>query len=182
MRQKQRRASLVLLGTMTVFWTIGLVTPASAEVTAGGCTGTAEFSDGTSVSVDTPLSEVIVVPEADTVNYNGSINLPPPDDEVPFNGSIVVRLPRVLWTVVTWSGETVEVSDAGTYHYEVPSYVPRGIQFEVSGNHTQQGQTCGARVTMKLDGSPGTAALIAATGTLVFGAATIAAGSKKRGA
>lgn len=181
MGNRQRRASLILLGTITMFWTIATVAPVSAEVTAGGCTGEAQFSDGTIVTVATPLDQVIVVPERDNVTYRGSINLPPPDDEVPFSGSIVVRLPRTNWTVVTWSGETVEVSDAGIYVYEVPSYVPRGIQFQVSGAHTQLGQTCGARVTMKLDGSPSTAAYIAATGTLVFGAATIGAGSRKRG-
>jgi len=179
MKQRQRRASLILLGTMSVFLTIGLVSPASAEVTSGGCTGTATFSDNTVASVSTPLDEVIVVPETDTVIYQGNINLPAPGDPVPFSGNIVVQLPRVPWTVVNWSGMTEEVSDAGTYFYQVPSYVPRGIQFQVSGTHTQQGQTCGARVTMKLDGDPGAAALIAATGTLVFGAATLGAGRKR---
>ncbi|RLE15995.1 MAG: hypothetical protein DRJ28_02650 [Actinobacteria bacterium] len=180
MRDKRRTASIVLLGTITMFWAVGLASPAGAEVFQGGCTGSAEFSDGTTVTESTPLSEVVIVPEEDTVVYQGSINLPPPDDEVPFAGGVDVRLPRFNWTVVPWSGETVEVSDAGTYTYDVPGFVPRGVQLEVSAAHTQQGQDCAVAVTMKLDGDPGAAALIGATGTVVFGAATIGAGMKKR--
>ncbi len=180
MRDRRRTASLVLLGTITIFLVVGLAPPAGAEVFQGGCTGSAAFSDGTTVTESTPLSQVVIVPDGDTVEYEGSINLPPPDDEVPFSGGVSVRLPLVSWTVVDWSDETVEVSDAGTYTYEVPGFVPRGVQLEVSATHTQQGQTCLVAVTMKLDGDPGAAALIGATGTVVFGAATIGAGVKKR--
>jgi len=172
MRNRRKTASAVLLGTITIFWVVGLAAPAGAEVFQGGCTGSATFSDGTTVTESTPLSEVVVVPEADSVIYAGSINLPPPDDEVPFAGGITVQLPRFGWTVVDWADETKEVSDAGTYAYEVPGFVPRGIQLEVSASHTQ--------LTMKLAGDPGAAALIGATGTVVFLAATIGAGVKKK--
>ncbi len=180
MRDKRRTASIVLLGTITIFWVIGLAPPAGAEVFQGACTGSASFSDGTTVTESTPLSQVVIVPDGDTVSYEGSINLPPPDDEVPFAGGVDVRLPRFNWTVVPWSGDTVEVSDAGTYTYDVPGFVPRGVQLEVSATHIQQGQTCVVAVTMKLDGDPGPAALIAVTGTVVFAAATIGAGVKKK--
>ncbi len=180
MREKRRTPSIVLLGAITIFWVIGMAPPAGAEVFQGGCTGSARFSDGTTVTESTPLSEVVIVPEEDSVAYQGSINLPPPDDEVPFSGGVDVRLPRFNWTVVPWSGETVEVSDAGVYTYDVPGFVPRGVQLEVSAVHIQQGQTCVVAVTMKLDGDPGPAALIAVTGTVVFGAATIGAGVKRR--
>ncbi|MFV1961292.1 MAG: hypothetical protein ACC683_06940 [Acidimicrobiia bacterium] len=180
MRDRRRTASAVLLGTITIFWAVGLAAPAGAEVFQGGCTGSATFSDGTIVTESTPLSQVVVVPEADSVVYQGSINLPPPDDEVPFAGGITVQLPRFGWTVVDWADETKEVSDAGTYAYEVPGFVPRGVQLEVSASHTQLGQTCVVAVTMKLDGDPGAAALIGATGTVVFAAATIGAGVKKK--
>lgn len=180
MRHKRRTASTLLLGTITIFWVVGLAPPAGAEVIQGGCTGSAVFSDGTTVTESTPLSQVVIVPEEDSVVYQGSINLPPPDSEEPFSGGVDVRLPRFNWTVVPWSGETLEVSDSGSYTYDVPGFVPRGVQLEVSAVHSQRGQTCAVAVTMKLDGDPGAAALIGATGAVVFGAATIGAGVKKK--
>jgi len=180
MRLKRRTASLVLLGTITMFSAVGLVAPANAEVFQGGCTGSAVFSDGTTVTESTPLSEVVVVPEEDSVVYQGSINLPPPDEEVPFSGAVSVRLPRFNWAVVSWEDTTEEVSAGGTYSYEVPGFVPRGVQLEVSASHTQQGQTCDVAVTMKLDGDPGAAAIISATGMVVFAVGTLGAGIKKK--
>ncbi len=180
MADKRRMASLLLLGTITVFWVVGLAAPVSAEVIQGGCTGSAEFSDGTKVTESTPLSEVVIVPVEDSVVYQGSINLPPPDDEVPFEGNVSVRLPRFNWAVVSWDDTTEEVSAGGTYAYEIPGFVPRSVQLEVSASHTQMGQTCVVAVTMKLDGDPGPAAIISAAGALVFGAATLGAGVKKK--
>ncbi len=180
MRDKRRSASIVLVGAITIFWVIGMAPPAGAEVFQGGCTGSAAFSDGTTVTESTPLSQVVIVPDGDTVAYKGSINLPAPADEVPFAGGVSVRLPRFSWTVIDWSDGTVEVSASGSYTYEVPGFVPKGVQLEVSAKHIQQGQTCVVAVTMKLDGDPGPAALIAVTATVVFGAATIGAGVKKK--
>lgn len=181
MRDRRRTASVVLLGTITMFMVVGLGAPAGAEVIQGGCTGSARFSDGTTVTERTPLSETIIVPDGDTVAWAGNINLPPPDDEVPFSGGIDVRLPIGGWTVVGWGGETLEVSDAGLYTYTVPGFVPRGTGgLEVTATHTQLGQTCVVAVTMALDGDAGAAAIIGATGTLVFGLATVGAGFKKK--
>ena len=180
MRRRQRMASLVLLGTITGFWVVGMAAPANAEVFQGGCTGSAEFSDGTKVTESTPLDEVVIVPEMDSVTYQGSINLPPPDDEVPFSGNVSVRLPRFNWAVVSWADTTEEVSAGGVYVYEVPGFVPRGVQLEVSAAHTQQGQTCAVAVTMKLNGDPGPAAIISAAGMVVFAAGTLGAGMKKK--
>lgn len=181
MQNRRRTSSLVLLGTITIFWVIGLAAPAGAEVIQGGCTGSVTFSDGTTVTESTPLSQVVIVPGDDTVGYEGSINLDPPGEPVPFSGGVDVRLPFGGWTVVPWGGDTEAVSADGDYAYVVPGFVPRGTGgLEVTALHIQQGQTCVVAVTMALAGDPGPAALIGATGTVVFGAAMIGAGIKKK--
>ncbi|GMQ92882.1 MAG: hypothetical protein BMS9Abin12_0359 [Acidimicrobiia bacterium] len=180
MGDRRKAASLVLLGTITAFWVVGLAAPANAEVFQGKCTGSAAFTDNTTVTESTPLSKVVVVPEKDTVQWAGNINLPAPPNEVPFFGAVSVRLPRFNWAVADWDGDTVEVSDSGAYTYEVPGFVPRGVQLEVTASHTQLGQTCVVAVTMKLAGSPGAAAIISAIGALVFGVATLGAGVKRK--
>lgn len=172
----------MVLGALAALWVAVLAAPAGAEVRSGGCTGSATFSNGVVVTESQPIDEVVVVPDKDDVIYEGSINLPPPDDEVPFNGGVNVRLPIGNWSVVTWSGETVEVSDAGIYPYEVPPSVPRGTGgLEVTAAHNQQGQECLVAVTMALEGDPGTTAIVAAAGAAVFFAGTMAAGVKKKG-
>jgi hypothetical protein len=180
MANRQRTASIVLLGSITMLWVASLAAPANAEVFQGSCTGSATFSDATVVTEKTPVSEVVLVPEKDTVQWKGDTHLDPPGDEVPFVGNVSVALPRFNWIVADWSGDTKEVKDEGSYSYEVPGFVPRGVQFEVTGEHTQQGQTCVVTVTMKVAGDRGPEAIIAATGTAVFALATLGAGVKKR--
>ena len=179
--QRRRRASLGMLGVITILWVGAMAAPASSEVIEGGCTGDATFSDGTKVDQSTPLGTTVIVPDGDTVTYNGSINKPKPDGPVRFDGGIDVRLPFGGWTVVTWGGDTEEVSITnGTYTYEVPGFVPRGTGgLEVTATHVQLGQTCVVAVTMALEGDPGPAAIIGATGTLVFAAGIIGAGFRK---
>lgn len=184
MARNRRLGVLVVLGTMTMFSVATLSAPAGAVVTAG-CTGSATFSNGTVVTAEQPLSVVSVVPAEDTVAYNGAIDIPkPPDDSpIPFVGGVGARVAGISsWTVVSWSGETVEVSDSGTHKYEVPDWVPRGTgTINVLVAHTQGGKTCNAEVNVTLDGSPGAAAVVAATGTLVFAAGVLGAGVKKKG-
>jgi hypothetical protein len=181
--RRPRSAALTLLGPLTILWVVGLATPATAEVLEGGCTGSATFTNGTTVDQSTPLSTTVVVPDGDTVTYSGSINLPPPPKPESFEGGIDVRLPFGGWTVVSWGPddtETVSITD-GTYTYSVPGFVPRGTGgLEVTAIHIQQGQTCKVALTMALEGDPGAAAIIGATGTAVFAAGVIGAGIKKK--
>jgi hypothetical protein len=180
MANRRKTASALLLGTITMLWATGLAAPANAEVYEGSCTGSATFTDGTKVTESHSIDDVVLVPEKDTVQWEGNTHLDPPSDEVPFFGNVSVALPRFNWVVADWDGDTVEVKDKGSYTYEVPSFVPRGVQFEVTGEHTQQGQTCVVAVTMKVDGERGPEAIIAATGTAVFALATLGAGMKKK--
>ena len=163
-----------------------IAAPAGAEVIQGPCVGLAEFSNGTTVTESTPISVVNKVPIKDEVLYAGDTTLDAPDEEEPFSGNVTVRLPlRQDWVVVKWpdppDAKTKEVAAAGTYAYEVPSWIPRGTGgLEVTAYHTQRGQECAVAVTMTIDGSPGPAAIIGATGTAVFAAGVVGAGFKRK--
>jgi hypothetical protein len=185
MRRRKRLAAISVLGSLVMLMVATLATPASAEVIQSGCTGSAEFSNGTKVNESTPLSEVFEVPaKDDNVIYAGAIDLEPADEPEPFGGDVSVRLPLGgSWVAASWPvppGETESVSDTGTYSYEVPSFLPRGTGgMEVTAFHQQRGVTCEVAVTLALAGSPGPAALIGTAGTLVFGLGVGAAGSRK---
>jgi hypothetical protein len=180
MIRRRRLAAMLVLGALTTLTASALTSPASAEVIQGPCTGSAAFSNGVVVTESQPLDQVVEVPDNDTVMYEGSVNIPEPSDPVPFDGGIDVRLPISGATIVTWSGETVEVSDAGDYMYTLPSFIPRGTGgLEVTARHTQAGTTCIVVVTMAVEGSPGTPALLGAAGTLVFFTGVVGAGFMK---
>jgi hypothetical protein len=171
---------LLVLGAISALTMATLASPASAEVIEGPCTGSAAFSNGAVVTESQPIDQVVKVPDGDTVEYAGSVNIPEPAEPIPFEGGIDVRLPINGATVVSWSGETLEVSDSGEYTYTLPSYIPRGTGgLEVTARHSQGGVTCIVVVTMAVEGSPGAPALIGATGTIVFFAGVVGSGFKK---
>ena len=174
--------TVLMLGMML---TVLLAAPVGAEVTRGSCIGQADFPSKTSdrvLDADRPRSSVFLVPMDETVAYAGALSegAQPFDSPVPFEGGISVQLPRTTWQIVSWGGESTQVSDEGLYTYSVPSFVPAGTgEFEVTGWHQQGDVNCAVVVTVALDGEPGPAALVAVAGTFVFGAGVLAAGSKK---
>ena len=186
MYRRKRLAALGVLGGMVMLMVASLAAPASAEVIQSGCSGSATFSNGVTVTESTPLSEVFEVPDKDdNVMYTGMINLPPADEPEPFSGDVSVRLPLgQSWVAANWPvppGETESVSDAGTYSYEVPGFVPRGTGgLEVTAFHQQRGVTCEVAVSLALAGDPGPAAWVGTAGTIVFGLGVGAAGSRRR--
>ena len=180
---RRRLEILAILCAMTALTATALARPANAEVIEGPCTGSATFTGPFTVTEAQPLDVVTLVPPQDTVQYVGNMNIDAPSEAVPFAGGIDVALPPPFagWTVVSWTGDTVEVGASGSYAYSVPSWVPRGTGgLKVTARHTQQNTTCVVAVTMALDGDPGTAAIIGGTATLVFLAGTLGAGIKRR--
>ena len=174
--------TVLVLGMML---TALLAAPAGAEVTRGSCVGQAEFPSKTSdrvLTADRPRSSVFLGPNEETVTYAGALSdgAQPFDDPVPFEGAMSVQLPRTTWQFATWGGTSTQVSADGLYTYSIPSFVPAGTgEFEITGWHKQGDIDCAVVVTVALDGEPGPAALVAAAGTVVFGAGVLAAGSKK---
>lgn len=183
-RKTATTLSALVLGMML---TMLLAAPAGAEVVRGECTGFAEFpsknSDKTLVA-ERPASDVFLVPKEETVVYAGTLaeGAAPLDNPISFEGGVRVQAPLSSWQVVGWGGETTQVSADGTYSYSVPSWVPAGAgELEVTAWHRQGDADCEVVVTVQLDGDPGPAALVAAAGTVVFGAGVLAAGTKKGG-
>ena len=174
--------TVLMLGMML---TLLLAAPAGADVTRGACVGQAEFPSKDSdkiLDADRSRSDVFLVPKEETVSYVGALSegAQPSDSPVAFEGGIKVQLPRTSWQFTTWGGESTQVSADGTYTYSIPSFVPAGTgEFEVTGWHKQGDIDCEVVVTVALDGEPGPAALVAAAGTVVFGAGVLAAGAKK---
>jgi hypothetical protein len=177
------RAASVLGGSILLM--LAAASPAGAEVIQGDCVGFVRFSNGAEITQSTPLSEVVEVPPEDTVVYFGDTTLGMPSEPETFSGSVKLALPLGgSWVIADWPnppGETEEVSDEGTYTYEVPGFVPVGTgAFELTGTHTQRGQTCIVAVSVAVEGSPGPMAILGAAGTAVFGAGVIGAGFKRK--
>ena len=129
-----------------------------------------------------PASDVFLVPKEETVMYAGTLAEGATDFDQPvaFEGGVRVQGPVGSWQIVGWGGDSKEVSAEGSDRYEVPSWVPAGAgELTVTGWHQQGEYDCEVVVTVQLDGDPGPAALVAAAGTVVFGAGVLAAGSKK---
>lgn len=174
--------TVLMLGMML---TVLLAAPAGAEVTRGSCVGQADFPSKTSdgvLSADRSRSDVFLVPTEETVAYAGALSegAQPSDSPVPFEGGIRVQLPRTSWQFTSWVGESTQVSADGVYTYSLPGFLPAGTgEFQVTGWHKQGDADCEVVVTVALDGEPGPVALVAAAGTVVFGAGVLASGAKK---
>jgi len=174
--------SVLMLGMMM---TLLLAAPAGAEVVRGDCAGFADFPSKTSdktLVAERPRSDVFLVPKEETITYFGTLQegAQPLDSPVAFEGGVAVATPFNNWQVVNWGGESTAVSAEGTYTYSVPDWVPAGAgEIQVTAWHQQGDVDCEVIVAVQLDGEPGPAALVAATGTVVMGAGVLAAGSKK---
>ncbi|MCL1593340.1 MAG: hypothetical protein M3132_03180 [Actinomycetia bacterium] len=187
MTRKRKFGAVGVLATM-IMLSVGVLASPAGAVVDGPCTGFAFFSTEaggpTVAEIDATqsLSIVTVVPDKASVDYIGAIDMPEPSDPVSFVGGISANVAGVgSINMFDWNGETVEIFAEGNETYDVPGWVPRGTgEILVTATHQQGGTTCVAEVNVTLDGSPGAAAIIAATGTLVFGAGTIGAGFKRK--
>lgn len=182
----RRVATVLLLGMLTVVLVGVLAIPAAAEITRGDCRGSATFPDKPTdriLDAARPKSDVFEAPLSATVGYSGDLgpSAEPSDEEISFEGGVVIRLPRMSWQIVGWSGATKEVSDSGSYTYDLPDFTPQGTGgMQVTAWHVHDGvANCEAVVTVSIAGSPGGIAVGAAAVTVLAGAGTLAAGRRK---
>ena len=134
--------------------------PAGAEV-SGPCTGSATFQKGLeeggplTVTSDSVTDDVITVPRADTVAWTGSVT-PTQEGEREISGYVALALPWPLGTVNLgeWDGPSSTTTSSGTETYDIPSLVPAGMVFHVTGEHSEPGVTCTGDVQLKIEGSP----------------------------
>jgi hypothetical protein len=156
-----------------------LVAPAQPSQAGldGRCTASGDFVNGTKADGSFTLdakevgSQTIVIPRADTVNWSGAVDVPASPRA--YSGSISVKLPPPFGevTIHDWKGNSDRVSNSGVEDYKLPSLVPAGVTFTVSGQHVEAAATCSGTVNVKIEGgvfdspvAPISLGLTAATG------------------
>ena len=183
---QRRFAKATLLGILSMLVVALLAIPAAAEITKGNCRGSATFPDKPTDKVldaARPKSQVFEIPPGATVNYAGDLGpgAQPSDEEVAFEGGVSLRVARVPVPIAGWDGDTKEVSDAGSYTYDLPDFVPQGTGgLELTAWHKHTGHPdCEAVLTVAITGNPGAAAFAGLGLTAVAGVGTLAAGRRK---
>ena len=159
--------------------------PAAAEID-GPCSGSGDFEKGTKAdgpfAVSADENEVVEVPLKDTVHWQGEIT--GVSGERDYAGFIEVDLPWPLGaaTIDTWGGTTDATGNSGDKSYDLPSAVPRGVEFEVSGQHSEDGTVvCSGTVKVKVEGGAFDSPLapIGIGGTVISGVGLALAGLSK---
>lgn len=118
---------------------------------SGPCTATGTFV-GSGVSVDNTTTGTVTVLRSDTVDWSASVDGPPGS----YQGSVWLELPWPFPSVDidSWSGDSQTTSNAGTKSYDLPGFVPAGVEFDVAGAHTDANGTCSGSITLVVDGGP----------------------------
>jgi hypothetical protein len=140
--------------TACVIVLVVLAEPAAGELT-GPCTATGTFASGP-FTVDAATADKVVVPIEDDVSYQAAITATQ-GEERSHEGHIDLELPPPFRPIriEDWGTDsTTEVSDADTYEYDLPSYVPRGVELLVTGKHVDTAGTCTGEVRVEIDGGP----------------------------
>ena len=154
-------AGLVLASTVLVVGglsTIHAQTSASDNSRApdfsGPCEVSATLDSGGAVNPKTS-GGVYTVNHKGSASYMGSIAQP----TVPraHSGSVKVSTPPFIPSInlkSPWGeDDAVTTSDSGTVSWDIPSWVPGGIEVTVSGSHSDGTLVCKGSVVVKLDGS-----------------------------
>jgi hypothetical protein len=179
---------VILLAAILVGLGFSGAAPAAAEID-GPCSGSGAFEKGTKAdgpftvtAEDVAPGEVIEVPIKDTVHWQGSIDGVSGDRE--FSGFVEVDLPWPLGsaTIDTWGGSTDKTGNEGDKSYNLPKAIPRGVEFEVTGEHSEDGTVvCSGTVKVKVEGGPFDSPLapVGIGGTVVSGVGLAVAGLSK---
>ena len=166
----------VVVGALFGLLVVGGAPAATAELEGtNGCQASGAFREG-GFTVDARAvgDALVVVPRSDTVDWQGSVAAPPGA----YSGSISVELPKPFGTleIDSWAGNSQTMSNAGTHEDDLPSLVPAGVEFTVSGSHVDQNGTCSGSVRMEVEGGPFDSPLTAVSlvGTAATGAGLLA--------
>lgn len=179
-----RRLNLLVLAALfgALVMPFALLTPAHATLN-GPCQASASISgeDGGAFESIDPRAKtgVYTVPIAGSADYTGGIDVQPPEEGRPISGSVAVGLPLGFSVnIKSWSDEdATRTGDSGTITWDLPAATPRGIEFGVSGSHSDLANCSGA-IAVKLEGDLlDSAAGLATVGiTIVTGLFTLATG------
>jgi hypothetical protein len=155
----------------------------------GACRGSGTWQEGgfTESSGDHDPSDVIEIPQSDTVIWEGAVGDAAPDDPMPqvdrrdISGEVQVDLPVGTATIDDWGGSSERAANTGDHEYDLPD-VLIGIEMTLSGEHREAGEVvCSGSVTLVVEGEPldnplGIAGLV---GTVVFGLGLVVSGRGK---
>lgn len=139
--------------------TLAVAQPASAQDATGPCTASAGLSNGVTVNPYDPSLEGIVydIPISGTADYEGSVSGASPPR--PISGKVAVSGPPGFGSITiddrwVWSDEDATgTSDSGQVSWDLPSSLPRGVELEVSGEHSERGVvTCQGTILIALEG------------------------------
>lgn len=148
---------------------------ATAHVeSTNGCHGSGTFRDeGLFVDAEAVGDDVVTIPRSDTVDWEGSVDAPPGE----YSGSISIDLPPPLsgWEIDSWSGNSDNPGTSGSRDYDLPSWVPAGVEFQVVGFHDDANGSCDGYVNLEIDGGPfdSPVAPISLAATVISGAALL---------
>ena len=169
------RARLLALGAV-----MGVVLVASAgkaaahidPINPNGCNGSGTWRSGTVPPVDAQQigDQLVKIPRSDTVDWKGSVKKPPGG----YSGEVSIDLPWPFrgWQIDSWKGNSKNPGTSGAKKYNLPSWVPAGAEFKVTGSHTDENGTCSGYVKLEIDGGPfdSPAAPISLVATVATGA------------
>jgi len=157
-------------GAGTALLVFGSTSMAGAEISGtNGCQAAGRWREAGIVVDAASATGVIVIPRADTVDWEAAVAAPPGS----YRGSVWVELPPPFgqMEIDSWSGDSQTTSNSGSHEYDLPSMVPAGVDIVVGGEHIDQNGTCSGAVTVQLDGGPFDSPLtaISLAGTAVTG-------------
>ena len=144
----------VMLGAVIL-----LAPPRSAGAGLDGqCDASGTFVTGTkaagsfTVNAKDVGSTTVTIPRKDTVNWTGSVNVPPTTRS--YEGFVAVKLPPPFGdvTIDSWKGASNSVSNSGAHEYSLPKMVPAGVVFTVHGQHVEAAATCVGSVAVQIEG------------------------------
>ena len=154
------RARLMRAGALVgVGWFLALAPPAGADVIspAGACSGSGTWQGGgfSEASADHVPSDVIEIPQADTVVWEGSVGGASPTDTVPrraISGEVELDLPFGSVTLDDWGGTSERAANTGDHDYDLPDVVI-GIELPLHGAHREDGsEVCSGSVNVVVVG------------------------------
>jgi hypothetical protein len=172
-------------GAATIACALVTMQAAAADVVTppGSCLGGGTWQKArfTELSPTHSPSDVIKIPQADTVRWAGSVKgfkLGSIGTRRKIDGAVQLELPIGTVNIDTWGKTSVRYANTGEHKYDLPS-VLIGVKMKVKGFHKDNGKlTCSGSVYMKVEGSAfkNPLAWVALGGLVIFGGLLLFAG------
>lgn len=125
---------------------------------AGECVGSARWQAAGLVESSTAHvpSDVVAVPQADTVHWSGNVKgyqLGAAGPRRTIAGEVQLDLPIGAATIDSWGGSSVRYANEGEHAYHLPSVLV-GVKMRLHGQHSENGVLrCSGSVYLKVSGS-----------------------------